>query len=159
LNERDRAEEVGDLFINRTCAGSRPCRALGNSGNFDGLDDYSGRELSRSPKMKTTFSGEYQIPLGRLGSLTPHVQYSWQDDTYFRVFNQDFDVQKAFHKTDAKLIWDSPEQRWSAEVFVENIEDDAIKDFILIGSRLFSAPPLAWYGAPRFYGFRVGFRY
>jgi iron complex outermembrane receptor protein len=158
LIERDKAEEEGERFVDRTCAG-RPCGLIGTSGNLDGLDDYSGRQLSRSPEMKTTFSGEYEIPLGRLGSLTPHVKYTWQDDTYFRVFNRDFDLQDDFHKTDAKLIWESPEQRWTAEVFVENIEDAAIKDFILIGSRLFSAPPLAWYSPPRFYGARVGFKY
>ena len=84
--------------------------------------------------------GEYEIPLGRFGSLTPRVQYTWQDDTYFRVFNRDFDLQEAYHQTDAKLIWSSPEQSWSAEVFVENIEDEAVKQYILIGSRAFGSP-------------------
>jgi iron complex outermembrane receptor protein len=159
LNERDRAEAEGEKFADRTgCHGQR-CGNIGTSGRLDGLDNYSGKQLSRTPKWKFTFSGEYQIPLGALGSLTPHVQYTWQDDTYFRVFNRDFDLQEAFHKTDVKLIWDSPEQKWSAEVFVENIEDAAVKDFILIGSRLFGGPPLAWYSAPRFYGFRIGFKY
>jgi iron complex outermembrane receptor protein len=157
LNERDRAEERGLTFADQLCATGIKCGEVG--GNGDGLDDFSGNQLSRSPKLKLTFSGDYEIPLGRLGSLIPHVQYTWQDDTYFRVFNRDFDLQEAYHKTDAKLMWESPEQKWSAEVFVENIEDKAVKDFILIGSRLFSAPPLAWYSAPRFYGFRVGFKY
>jgi iron complex outermembrane receptor protein len=125
----------------------------------NGLVDYSGNELSRSPKWKATLRGEYEIPLGRFGSLTPHVQYTWQDDTYFRAFNQDFDLQEAYHKTDAKLLWQSPEQHWSAELFIENIENEAVIDYLLIGSRAFQSPPLAWYNAPRFYGVRVGFKY
>ena len=115
--------------------------------------------ISRSPEWKITLSGEYEIPLGRFGSLTPRVQWAWQDDTYFRAFNREFDLQEAYHQTDAKLIWSSPEQRWEAEVFVTNIEDEAPKQNILIGSRNFGAPPFAWYGPPRFYGVRVGFKY
>ena len=94
-----------------------------------------------------------------LGTLTPRVQYTWRDDTYFRAFNRDFDLQEAYHMTDAKLEWRSPEERWSAEVFVQNIEDEAPKQNILIGSRAFGSPPFAWYGPPRFYGFQVGFKY
>jgi iron complex outermembrane receptor protein len=158
LGQRADAERMGEAFetwdrcFDLTTRTNVQCGQLGDRG---GLDDYSGNQLSRSPEWKMTFSAEYEITLGELGS----VQYTWQDDTYYRVFNRDFDLQEDYHKTDAKLIWDSPERRWTAEVFVENIEDEATKDYILIGSRVFNSPPLAWYGAPRFYGFRVGFRY
>jgi outer membrane receptor protein involved in Fe transport len=124
-----------------------------------GLDDFSGNDLSRSPKWKYTLSGEYEILLGGFGSLTPRIQYTWQDDTYFRVFNRAFDLQDDYHTTDAKLIWTSPEETWSVEAFVQNIEDVAAKQNILIGPRQFGAPPFAWYNPPRFYGMQVGFRY
>jgi iron complex outermembrane receptor protein len=133
-----------------------PC---GQTGDRYGLDDFSGNELSRAPRWKMTVSGEYEIPLGAWGSLTPRVQYSWQDDTYFRVFNREFDLQEDYHLTDAKLIWTSPEQRWSVEVFVQNIEDETPKQNILVAPREIGAPPLAWYGPPRFYGVQVGFKY
>jgi outer membrane receptor protein involved in Fe transport len=128
-------------------------------GTIGGLDDYSDQDLSRSPEWKLTLSGEYEIPLGRFGSLTPRVQYTWQDDTYFRAFNRDFDLQEAHHLTNAKLIWTSPEQTWTVEAFVENIEDETPKQNILIGPRQIDSPPLVWYGPPRFYGVEVGFRY
>jgi iron complex outermembrane receptor protein len=133
-----------------------PC---GETGDRDGLDDYSGNQLSRSPEWKITLSGEYEIPIGRFGSLTPRVQYTWNDDTYFRAFNRDFDLQEAYHLTDAKLIWISPEQRWEAEVFVTNIEDEAPIQNLFVGARSNGAPPIVWWGPPRFYGFRVGFKY
>ena len=132
------------------------CFTLGDEG---GLDDFSGNQLSRSPEWKFTFSAEYDIELGDYGRLTPRVQYTWQDDTYYRVFNRDFDEQDDFHKTDLKIVWTSPEERWTAEAFVENIEDETVKQNILIGSQITGSPPLAWYNEPRFYGFRVGFRY
>jgi iron complex outermembrane receptor protein len=163
LTKRAEAERLGETYANwMRCddpSTGRQNVRCGDLGEKDGLFDFSGNELSRAPKWKVTLQAEYEIPIGRFGSLTPRVHYSWQDDTYFRVFNRDFDLQEAYHETDAKLLWESPERRWSAEVFVENIEDVAVKDYILIGSRVFNAPPLAWYNEPRFYGIRVGFKY
>ncbi len=171
LQERDLAEEnveegrggTGLLRDQNNCNRTPPGQGApincGLLGDKDGLDDFSGNELSRSPEWKVTLSAEYEIPLGRFGFLTPRVQYTWQDDTYYRAFNKDFDLQKDHHLTDAKLIWRSPEDVWAAEIFVTNIEDEAPKQNILVGSRFFGAPPLAWYGAPRFYGVRVGLKY
>jgi iron complex outermembrane receptor protein len=140
----------------RSPVADTPCGLVTPNG---GLDAFSGNELSRAPRWTITLSGGYDIPIGRLGTLTPRVQYTWRDDTYFRAFNRDFDLQEAYHLTDAKLEWRSPEERWDAEIFVQNIEDEAPKQNILVGSRNVGSPPLAWYGPPRFYGFRVGFRY
>jgi iron complex outermembrane receptor protein len=137
----------------------KPNYRCGLTGDKDGLDDFSGNQLSRAPEWKILLAAEYEFPLGRIGSLTPRVQYAWQDDTYFRAFNKDFDLQEAYHQTDAKLIWSSPEQRWQAEAFVTNIEDEAPKQNLFIGARSNGAPPVVWWGAPRFYGFRLGFKY
>jgi hypothetical protein len=48
---------------------------------------------------------------------------------------------------------------YQAEVFVQNIEDEAPKTNVLVGPRVTGAPPLSWRGPPRFYGVRFGFRY
>ncbi len=165
----DNAEEFGGRgvqdFLDGNClarppapAGSIPVRC-GSLGDLNGLDDFSGNDLSRSPEWKVTLTAEYEFSLGRFGFLTPRVQYTWQDDTYYRAFNRDFDLQEAHHLTDAKLIWRGPEDRWQAEIFVTNIEDEEPKQNILVGSAVVGSPALAWYGQPRFYGVRVGFRY
>jgi outer membrane receptor protein involved in Fe transport len=157
------ADNVNVAYEDLLCpnpAGSPPQIRCGDfPGSVNGLDDYSGNTLSRAPEWKFTLTGEYEIPLGRFGAITPRVQYTWQDDAYFRAFNKDFDFQEAYHLTDAKLIWTSPEQRWSAEIFVQNIEDEAAKQNILVGPSFLGSPPLAWYGPPRFYGLQVGFKY
>jgi outer membrane receptor protein involved in Fe transport len=152
--------QLGEVACGRLNESTEP-GAFGDyiRSSVGGLDDFSGNELSRAPKWKVTLSGGYDVPLGRFGTLTPHVQYTWSDDTYFRVFNTDFDLQDAYHLTDAKLIWRSPEEVWSVEVFVQNIEDEAAKLNVLIGPRQFGAPPYAWYTPPRFYGVQVGLKY
>ncbi len=148
--------EESELCVATELGGDIACGLLGDR---NGLDDFTGNQLSRSPEWKFTFSAEYEIPLGRFGTLIPRVQYTWQDDTYFRAFNREFDLQEDHHLTDAKLIWISPEDRWEVEVFVQNIEDEAPKSNILIGPREFGSPPLGWYGPPRFFGARLGFKY
>jgi iron complex outermembrane receptor protein len=173
LNSRDAAENLTDQGTPRSYATSRTCYAsleavargfpaatrCGRVTPTGGLDDFSGNELSRAPKWKITLSGGYDVPIGRFGTLTPRVQYTWQDDTYFRAFNRSFDLQEDYHLTDLKLEWHSPEERWDAEVFVQNIEDEAPIQNVLVGPRGFGSPPFAWYGPPRFYGVRVGFKY
>jgi outer membrane receptor protein involved in Fe transport len=125
----------------------------------DQLQDLSGNELARSPKFSYTVGVEYAFPVGRFGSLTPRVQYYWQDEAWYRAFNTRFDYQEKYHKTDIKLIWNSPEEHWSAEVFVENLEDNDVFQNLVIGSGAIGSPALAYYSAPRLWGFRVGFRY
>ena len=69
------------------------------------------------------------------------------------------DLQTAYHYTDVKLIWQSPGERWTAEAFVLNLEDAIVYQNVLVGPAVIGNPGFAWYGAPRTYGFRVGFRY
>jgi iron complex outermembrane receptor protein len=149
-------EQRTDCLSPRLDGSYDPCNTLGEVG---ALDDFSDNQLSRSPRWKLTLSGDYEIPLGRFGSLVPRAQYTWQDETYFRAFNRAFELQDPYHLTDASLTWNSPENRWSVEAFIQNIEDEAPKQNILIGPRYFGSPPLAWYGPPRFYGVQVGFKY
>jgi len=178
LSDREQLERrgLGNLFPKGTTPGGDLCQTAHTEpingkpvffptkrcsqfGAKDGLDDFSGNQLSRSPELKWNISAEYDIPLGRLGTLTPGFQYSWQDLTYYRVFNQYFDKQDAYHETNLRVMWASPEQMWEVEAFVNNVEDNAIKQNILIGPSTFGSIPLAWYGEPRFYGVRVGFKY
>ena len=50
-------------------------------------------------------------------------------------------------------------EKYTAEAFVLNLEDESVYQNVQIGSGLLANPGFAWYGAPRTYGFRVGFRY
>ncbi len=137
------------------------------------LDDRSGNQMSRAPEWSYTIGVEYSFPLGEWGTLTPRVQYYWQDDTYYRAYNgcaqrlvdsgrcsdRDLDLQEAYHKTDIRLIWRSPEEAWSFEAFVDNLEDEDFIHNLLIGSQAVGSPALGQYSAPRIYGFRIGYRY
>ena len=158
--------------------------------------DYSGNELTRSPKLQYSIGVAYDIYLGRFGTLTPRVQYYWQDDTWFRPFNRTRansganapcpisdlneggceirasdgqsillnatdgrDEQEAYHFTDLKLSWTSPSETWNAEAFVINLEDQVVYQNLIVSTPILDSPQMAWYGQPRTYGFRIGFRF
>lgn len=156
--------------------------------------DYSGNELTRAPKLSYTIGAEYEFYLGRFGSLTPRIQFYYQDETWFRPFNRTAadsganapcpipglntgncrvrngesflfngadarDLQEDYHYTDVKLVWTSPTDAWKVEAFVQNLEDTVVYQNLLVGTPLLDSPQMAWYGHPRIYGFRVGFRY
>lgn len=155
--------------------------------------DFSGNEVTRSPKLSYTLGAEYDIYLGRFGTLTPRLQFYFQDETWFRAQNRTFensgdntpcpvagaskgcitrngtsfllngaqsnDLQEQYHYTDVKLTWRSPSESWTVEAFVQNLEDDVVFQNILTSAPFLDAPQLAWYGLPRIWGLRVGFRY
>lgn len=145
---------------------------------------FAGNELSRAPELSWKVAVEYDFFLREWGKLTPRVQYYWQDDTWYRAFNRTpensgpncdvieprfdppaqcgsivNDLQAGYHQTDIKLIWASPTERWTAEAFVLNLEDEEVYQNVLVGPAAIGNPGFAWYGPPRTYGFRVGFRY
>lgn len=157
---------------------------------------YKGNELTRAPKLQYSIGLQYDIYLGRFGTLTPRVQYYWQDDTWFRPFNRTLansganapcpvpglntggcqvrrsdgksillngsdgrDLQEAYHFTDLKLTWTSPSETWTAEAFVVNLEDQVVYQNVFVSTPVLDSPQMAWYGQPRTYGFRVGFRF
>ena len=133
---------------------------LGRAGIDPGcgeLTDFSGNVLSRAPEWKISSGAEYTSFTVDYGSFTPRVQYYWQTDAFYRAFNAPPDKQETYHLTDVKLSWRSPEERYSLEIFVNNIEDDSVFQNVLVGPAEVSSPSLAWYGAPRTWGIRAGF--
>lgn len=160
-----------------------------DSGNVIGqleclITDFAGNELSRSPKFSYSIGMEYELFLGDYGVLIPRLQWYYQDDTFYRGFNRTpantgrnainvdprltvakagdgvvNDLQEAYHHTDVKLVWRSPADRFVVEAFVLNLEDQSVYQNVQIGSAILGNPGFAWYGAPRTYGFRVGFSY
>lgn len=129
--------------------------------NFSKPDcvDYGGNKLSRSPKLSLDLGVDYTFYIGDYGSVTPRVKYYWQDDTFYRIYNEPLDLQEDYHRTDFGLTWRSPQEKWTVDAFVNNLEDSSIFQNVLIGPRTQNSPQNAYYGAPRIWGLRVGLTY
>ena len=121
--------------------------------------DLRGNSLSRAPEWTVTVGAEYDFYLGDFGSLTPRISYYWQDDTYYRAFNDPLDLQEAYHLTDVKLTWRDANERWLVEAFLNNVENARIYQNVVVGPNVVGSPLNAYYGPPRMWGFRVGYKY
>lgn len=129
---------------------------LYSSSDIAHLQQLKGKELAHAPKYSGTISYDHKFVLKNGASLTPRGTVHFEGDSWLSYFNQGaYDKQKAYTRSDASLTYDEPNHRWSAEVFVQNIENGNIKT----GAGSFGAPNtpvwLAVYQAPRTYGARL----
>lgn len=105
-----------------------------------GVIDLKGETTPWSPDMTINLNASYDIDLGSNGLLTPVLQTFWSD-SYNVAGNLPIDpagFQDSFSKTDLRLIWNSPEDKYSVEAFVENIEDEAVNARVNVGGNDFT---------------------
>ena len=87
--------------------------------------DLSGNVLPNSPEhtLKIGIAYTFQMPsIG--GSLTPRIDYYWQDDMAAREFNTAGDEIDSWDQWNASLIYQSDDGRWSARAWVRNLQDE-----------------------------------
>lgn len=137
------------------------CKQRIASGQECQQQDYSGNRMSRAPRWSASLRIAYRAETTRWGAVTPSLHVFWQDETYHRAFNRDFDRQSGYRRTNVALTWDSPSERWVAQLALENLENEATLQNVFVGSASLGRPPprFAWYGAPRLLGFRLGFNF
>jgi iron complex outermembrane receptor protein len=121
--------------------------------------DLSGNSLTKSPAWAGAFGIQYEFDFGSWGYFTPRFQTQFQGKTYYRVFNTEFDSQDPFAKYDAKLMWRSEDERFSAEVFGVNLSDEDVLNSVLTGSQLTGGQALGQFTPPRTYGVKLGINY
>ena len=121
-----------------------------------------GNHLPYAPPrtMNLSFSQDFYFNEG--WSLTPWVQWRWQDKMYFSLRNLDTphlsDAQQAYSQVDASLRLSAPggaKYPWHAELYVRNVGDVRAKTWAGIGGpqQTFT---VAAYNDPRMFGIRVG---
>jgi len=118
-------------------------------GCVGGVWDFSGNTLPNAPEFSLNLNYKHRIELANGGIVMPRIRVIYQDDTYLTQENRgdrapgtlsptdpgesNFDIQEAFTKIDVSLKYTSPEARWSAEFYVNNLTDEGIKQEIQIG--------------------------
>ena len=108
-----------------------------------------------SPKWQVTAIAAYDIPLGRLGKLTPQVQFYYSDRYSSQTQVSFIDIagtQPSFTKTDVRLSWTDAGDRFGVEGYVENVENKIVKLRTTYGG---DGIEQITYGYPINYGLRV----
>ena len=120
--------------------------------------DQAGETTPWSPELTLGASIAYRYDLGDKGTLTPYVQTYYSDgyNTSNLLATDPSHDQDSFTKTDVRLIWDSPEQRYTVEAFIENIED---ADVLARGNNNSDDVVQTSYLYPRNYGIKVKARF
>jgi iron complex outermembrane receptor protein len=122
--------------------------------------DFAGEKLDRSPEWTATAGYTYTLPVGD-GSLALGARTRVSDDYQFvSTALRSFFRQPSFTKTDLTVTYSGPGDRFYIQGFARNLENA-----ITLSSTSLSAnfpaftDGLAWFGDPRTYGVRAGFKF
>lgn len=87
--------------------------------------DLGGNSLPNSPEHTFKIGVAYTFNIPAIaGTLTPRIDYYWQDDMYSREFNTPGDEIDSWDQWNASLIYESDDGRWSARAWVRNLQDE-----------------------------------
>jgi iron complex outermembrane receptor protein len=135
------------------------------------LWDFSGNTLPNAPDLTLNISYKHDFNLSSGAVVTPRIRLTYQDDTYLTYENRgdrapgsldasdpgasDIDRQEAYTKLDASLTYASANDSWRAELYVNNLTDEEIKQELIFQG---TTPTYGW--APsREAGVRVSYQF
>lgn len=102
-------------------------------------EDLSGNRLNRTPEFTVVMGGQYDVPTD-IGMISARADFLWVDEVFFRAQNLAVDRQAAYTKTDLRLIWTPPSEKYKAELFVENLEDEDVINNMVIPAQTLGGP-------------------
>ncbi len=121
-----------------------------------GLVNLAGNKVPRVPTLKATLSTGYEIPVRDMGRLIPSVSVVASGEYFNTQFNTRIDKQPAYVKTDLRLRFETADDRWFTEAFVENVTDEKVNSYGIFGGR---NAYFANFDPPRTFGIRFGYRH
>ncbi|MGH6651172.1 TonB-dependent receptor [Sphingopyxis sp.] len=110
-----------------------------------------------TPEFTFSIATGYDFDIG-VGTLTPQVQFRYSD-SYFAHGGLPYDLsgfQPSFTQTDVRLSFQSADERWTLEVYGENLENEMLNQRTQTGG---DGLQQANWGMPRNYGARVKIRF
>ena len=115
--------------------------------------DYAGRPLDRSPKSVFTAGYTFTMPLANDSKVSASVRTRFSSKYVVTAFGAPLQYVSPGHTTtEANLTYSAPGDRWSAQLFAKNIENNITVNGI---DSFGNVTP----GDPRTYGVRVGAKF
>ena len=137
------------------------------------LVDYTGNRLINSPQFQLTFMGQYELGLGRFGSLIPRYDSTWKSASYFDasegvgppnafqgepILPPNTLGQGPFWLHNARLTWSVMDWDTDVSFWVRNFMDETYKAGGF-NATAFSSLVVLFVGEPRTFGFDVNARF
>jgi iron complex outermembrane receptor protein len=125
-----------------------------------------GNQLPFAPEFTAALVYEHSFHLANGARLVPRLQSKYQTEMYLTDFNRPSDEQAAYTRTDLSLRYESAAD-WMIEGFVQNVEDEAVKNNVDLrgnqpgtgGVAGFGGVARAFLDPPRTYGVRAAYRF
>jgi len=127
--------------------------------------DAAGKHPSGAPEWTFRLGYTRNVDLGSWGTLTPTLSTYYASESYAHYTNGPQDVNAAYWRSDAFLRYDTPERRFSVDLFVNNIEDHQTKAYVFafLTEATDTEPgggvQWAFYTPGRIMGLRLGYRF
>jgi iron complex outermembrane receptor protein len=117
--------------------------------------DFGGYPLQYAPEWTVTAGYQHELPLGP-GRLLARVETRYEDSFWGTFAQFRGTEQQDYFKTDASVTYYAPDDRWSACLWVKNIENEAVLAATTTGQ--FGPYANAFIEPPRTWGARFTFR-
>ena len=123
--------EFGDYRVSKVTG-------LGDINNRQGeptdspLMNLKGWSPALASNLTTGLQVSYDFELGDMGVIRPYFQTSYASEYYASDFNLGGVKQDGYTKSDARLIWQSVSGKYEAQVFIINIEDEAVLNRVAV---------------------------
>ncbi len=76
------------------------------------------------PKWKVSLATQYEVDLGAAGTLTPHVDMTYQSTVHYSFSTvDDIPTQKGYALWNARLTWRAEDPNWSVSAYVTNLSN------------------------------------
>lgn len=112
--------------------------------------DLGGNELPNAPRWTANIGAQYTWEIGS-SALTLRGDYYRQADSYFRVYNTEYDRIRGWDNLNFAVTWEFPAQNLSAQAYVKNVFDDAPivdaftnSDDSMLTTNVFTLDPRLW---------------
>jgi iron complex outermembrane receptor protein len=116
---------------------------------------FNGNRLNSSPEWTLGLSGRYTVELDSGRSAYALLNYSWQDEVFFRIDNDPRLAQSAYGLLNAKLAYVSSGGEWELALWGRNLTDEVY--YRTLGD--FTAGIAGRPGDPRTYGVQLSYSF
>jgi len=117
-----RGLQRGAQLSGNTAAALSPTTATGAINTQSLNQDLKGQALPSSTPHRVTVNANYTWNL-EPGNLSASLTYVWRDKTYYSVFNRYYSQAKAFGQTDARLLFNDKDRKYTLIASIKNIFD------------------------------------
>lgn len=123
--------------------------AIGSAGTL-----IDGKDLPNSPELSLNGILRYAIPT-KSGEFALQADFRWQDDSFHGIDNLITEAMDSYAIVNLRAFWRSPDQKWHAEAFVENVGDEIYSLQALYSTSL-TGSSRSW-GLPQWWGVKFGY--